>query len=120
MAIDARVVYENMFQALNAAWSETHNRALGDYLSDANPWLWSDKGSADPAVWTEFKSAFEMRFPHGCASPEEAHEFVEDYLAKMSSIYEEWTDEGPCDFVADFVNTAEPGVWTQNLLEEQQ
>ncbi|MBR4467668.1 MAG: hypothetical protein IKS34_05125 [Clostridia bacterium] len=47
-------LFTMIFYVLDAAWDESHNEQLGDYLSGANPFLFDDTGSADPAVFTSF------------------------------------------------------------------
>lgn len=43
-----------IFYVLDAEWEETKDEQPGDFLSDANPFLFTDIGSADPAVYVEF------------------------------------------------------------------
>ena len=44
-----------IFFMLNACWEENKDENLGYFLSEMNPYLWVDIGSADPAVYEEFK-----------------------------------------------------------------
>lgn len=43
-----------IFYALDAAWDESRDPQLGEYLSSANPFLFGDIGSAEPSVYLEF------------------------------------------------------------------
>ena len=43
-----------IFFALDADWDETKDSTIGEYLSSANPFLFEDTGSADPAVFDQF------------------------------------------------------------------
>lgn len=43
-----------IFYVLDAEWDETKDMQLGEYLSAANPFLFDDIGSADPAVYADF------------------------------------------------------------------
>lgn len=43
-----------LFYALDAQWDETKNEDLGNYLSGANPFLFSDMGSAVPDCYENF------------------------------------------------------------------
>lgn len=43
-----------IYYVLDAAWEETKESELGDYLSGANPFRFEDIGSADPAVFHRF------------------------------------------------------------------
>ena len=40
-----------IFDFLDGLWEENHDEALGAYLSDANPNLFLDEGSADPGYF---------------------------------------------------------------------
>lgn len=60
---------------------------LAEYLSEANPFLWDDVGSADPAIWVEFHQAFDVRFPSGEATDTDSLSFVRDYLAEQGAYY---------------------------------
>ena len=61
--------------------------ALREFLGDANPFLWADKGSADPAIWIEFERAFSSRFPAGDCADEASLAFVREYLASQGAYY---------------------------------
>lgn len=65
----------------------TKGVALSHYLGEANPFIWTDKGSADPAIWIEFEQAFDKRFPSGETTDEESLAFVRDYLSKQGPYY---------------------------------
>ncbi len=43
-----------VFYVLDASYDENTNDSLRQFLSDANPFVFSDVGSADPAVYEEF------------------------------------------------------------------
>lgn len=43
-----------IFFALDAQWDNAQNEALGNYLSDAKPFLWADIASADPECYDTF------------------------------------------------------------------
>lgn len=43
-----------VFYVLDADWDDTKDTVVGEYLSGANPFLFADIGSADPAVFTHF------------------------------------------------------------------
>lgn len=40
-----------IFYVLDAAWDKSKNKTLGQFLSGANPFLFADSKSADPAVF---------------------------------------------------------------------
>ena len=43
-----------IFYALDAVWDESKDKELGNYLSNANPFLFKDIGSANPEVYDFF------------------------------------------------------------------
>ena len=47
-------LFTAIFYVLDAAWDKSRDEELGDFLSGANPFLFEDSGSADPAVFAEF------------------------------------------------------------------
>lgn len=76
-----------MFLALDAYWDDSRDRVIGAFLSDANPYLVKGRGSADPAVWQEFSSAFHERFHDDWADLVGAHKFIQEYLDGISNVY---------------------------------
>lgn len=47
-------LYCMVFYMLDATWDESHNKELANYFSSANPFLFADIGSANPAVYKHF------------------------------------------------------------------
>ena len=47
-------LYCMVFYVLDAEWDDNKNTQLGEFLSSANPFLFDDVGSADPAVYLQF------------------------------------------------------------------
>ncbi len=43
-----------IFFVLDAEWDDTGDAVVGEYLSSANPFLFSDKSSADPTIFAHF------------------------------------------------------------------
>ena len=43
-----------IFYALDAVWDTSKNEELGNYLSNANPFLFKDIGSANPEIYESF------------------------------------------------------------------
>ncbi len=87
MKADAYSTFVNMYLALDASWDECHDETLRGYLSEADPYLFKGKGSADPAAWAEFSAAYAERFPGDVADLEDAHGFTAEYLEKISDKY---------------------------------
>ncbi len=77
-------LYSMIFYALDAAWDESQDQELGEFLSAANPFLFKDTGSADPSVYVDFCS----KITHSVSVAESysaAKEYVES-LGKSSLI----------------------------------
>lgn len=69
-----------MFYALDAQWEENGNRELGDFLSRANPFLFADEGSADPAVYADFCRRIPETIPI-----EKSYEIARGYVQTLGS-----------------------------------
>ncbi len=69
-----------VFFVLDAAWDETKDPALGEFLSGANPFLFSDIGSADPSVFHRFCENTEMIVPI-----ENSYKAACNYIASMEN-----------------------------------
>ena len=69
-----------IFRVLDAEWDETHDTALGDYLSGANPYLFTDGGSAVPWVYEEF-----CRIIDRPVTPEDSRREALRYIASLKN-----------------------------------
>lgn len=117
--------YLSMYFTLNYVWDglAKPGNGLSEYLSDANPFLFKGRGSADPAIWLEFERDFLTRFPSGSALDEESLEFVRAYLAEKGPYYMKvfpGGDEVP--FLNLFDAETDLAEWTRMLddLERQE
>ena len=52
--------YTLLFHKLDEKWESCKDEELGMFLSEMSPYIWEGEGSADPAVYEEFKE-----FMHG-------------------------------------------------------
>lgn len=95
MSVSPHDIYLNMYYELNAAWKAKPNDALGDYLSDANPFLWKGRHSADPAIWAEYNDAFKKLRPNGCQTLEDSYDFVCTYLQEAGTYYNKVNPSSP-------------------------
>lgn len=43
-----------IYYLLELCYDDNNEEDLGEYLSDANPFIFDDEGSADPAIYNEF------------------------------------------------------------------
>ncbi len=107
-----KLLFIAMYRALDCLYDETQREDLGNYLSEANPYLFTDRKSADPAVFAAFSHYFDSIYANDEVTVEEAYTFVRKYLNSEHLSYygnfapifddislEEWKEL--CDIVAD-------------------
>lgn len=82
-------------------------------MEDSDPFVWKDKLSADPAVWSEFSAAFTNAYGNSPVSPEQARTFCRDWLEKEAKDHEFYS--GP--LVVAFDSVATPQDWEDALAE---
>ena len=73
-----------IFFALDSAWDETHDENLGQFLSEANPFLWKDITSADPALFIEFCE----QIPQANIPIEDSYRIASEYVHSLPGQYE--------------------------------
>lgn len=73
-------LYCMIFYALDAQWEESENQELGEFLSRANPFLFADEGSADPAVYADFCRRIPEAIPI-----EKSYEIARGYVQTLGS-----------------------------------
>lgn len=105
-----------MYQILDTSYNNTHSEKTLSYISDADPNVWKGHVSGDPAVFSEFSTAFNKRFPSGKAEPAETASFVREYLAEQNGIYT-WV-EG--DLVEAFDSVVTSELWGQELAKAEE
>ena len=79
MTVSAREVFVAMYYILDVAYEKACSEELRQFLSDANPFLFKDGGSADPAVFIEFEQAFDA-VEHSELDEADSLAFVQRYL----------------------------------------
>lgn len=107
-----KLLFIAMYRTLDCLYDETQREDLRNYLSEANPYLFTDRKSADPAVFAAFSHYFDSLYTNDDVSVEEAYSFVRQYLNSEHLSYygnfaqifddislEEWTEL--CGIVAD-------------------
>lgn len=62
------------FHYLDKIYDENSDEALGDVLSEMNPYLFSDSYSADPAVWSDWATCISQITKNILVSPDEAYQ----------------------------------------------
>lgn len=86
-----------IFYVLDSEWDETKNKHLGSFLSAANPFLFEDVGSADPAVYKEFCNAIdrsitiEDSYKQACSYIDSLHDPIISAAFKSLDQHE-WSD----------------------------
>ena len=70
--------FKLLYYALDSIFDETKEEGLGEFCSNMNPFIFADEGSADPAIYSNYKKQFEERFNIEC-SISEAYEFAKEY-----------------------------------------
>ena len=72
-----------VYFALDSVWDNSRNKNLGQFLSDVNPFLLLDVGSADPAMFIEFCEFF----PKKEFSIEESYTIANEYINRLDYYY---------------------------------
>ena len=67
-----------IFYVLDAEWDETKDPRLGEFLSGANPFLFADINSADPAIYAKFSAGVANSI-----SIEESYKVASAYIASL-------------------------------------
>lgn len=108
--IDSYVAFMMMYYILDAAAEELVSKEVVDYASRANPFLFKDEGSADPAMYTEFSEAWNSKFKdRKDISPEECKIFIKNYLKGLSS-----------ECLEAFNLVVDDSSWQENLKDIQE
>lgn len=79
-------IFKLMYFALDSKWEKDKDGDLGQYLSEMNPFLWNDEGSADPEMYSKFKSKFQEKFNSNECSVEESYNFTKNFLEADDNI----------------------------------
>ena len=94
-------LYSMIFYVLDAAWDSSPNEELGMFLSAANPFLFADVNSADPAVYDDFCSKIPEEI-----SVKDSHSMASAYIASLKK------DELTAAF-----HTVSPDEWVEGIKE---
>lgn len=105
--MNKKLTFIAMFRALDCLYEESPNETMREYLSDANPYIFTDRNSADPAVGAEFANKWISSGLPEDISAIDAYSFVQDYLQSytpFSAVFDdislsEWCDL--CDIVIE-------------------
>lgn len=75
-----QLIFIALYRALNCLYDEAPNERLRVYLSDANPYIYADRTSADPAVYSDFCEFLDKQFHKEDYPIEESYSIVKSYL----------------------------------------
>ncbi len=81
-----RAAYLLMFYALQVAYEEEKTPAVREFLTDANPFLFLDRLSADPSVYDDFSKRFLSEMGEDEVTAEQALSFVREYLLSIDPV----------------------------------
>ena len=83
--IDSYTAFMMMYYILDAAADELDSESVLNYASIANPFVFKDEGSADPAVYAAFKEAWDNKFGESnSVVPEDCKAFIKAYMEDRS------------------------------------
>ncbi len=68
-----------IYFVLDYVWDDTHDEALGQYLSDANPFVWRTEISANPATYTEYLQVIDAPI-----TVENSYDFALSYIDRLN------------------------------------
>lgn len=118
MQVDAYDSFVSKYQALDAAFDEhTSSERLRAFTSEANPFIWKGKGSADPAVYIEFEQAWEKRFGNKDASAPDTRQFVRGYLKTQDEGEYAFAPAGDVTLVQAFDSVTDEESWEEALSD---
>jgi len=85
--MNKKLVFIAMHRALDCLYDETKREDLGNYLSEANPYIFTDRESADPAICADFCDYLSEKSSQDDFSPEESYLLVRQYLSSKYLTY---------------------------------
>lgn len=113
MEVTAHDAFMAMYYALEAATDEYPDQGLKTLAQDCDPFVWKDRLSADPAVWSEFSTAYSELHGGKAVCVEEARAFCRNWLAEQADEHEYY--RAPLVEAFDFV--ASPQDWEAALAD---
>lgn len=118
MQVDVYDSFVAMYQALDAAFDEhPTSERLRTFASEANPFLWKGKGSADPAVYAEFEQAWEKEFGDREVKAPEARQFVRGHLKAQDEGEYAFAPASDVTLVKAFDSVADEETWEKALSD---
>lgn len=107
-----------MYYALDAAIDDhPSSERLREFASDADPFIWKDKGSADPAVYIEFEQSWDKRFGKREPTAPEARQFARAYLKAQDKGEYAFAPAGDVTLAEAFDSVADEEAWEEALSD---
>lgn len=98
-----------MYYILDAASDEMDSEVVQRWAMEANPFLFRDIGSADPAIYIEFKREWDGRYGKDASVGEaECKTFLREYLVRLAP-----------DCLDAFATVVDDASWERDLRDVQ-
>ena len=102
-----KLIFVAMYRALDCLYDEHPSEALRAYLSDADPYIFADRSSADPTVAAEFTDYVRTSYNGDEFDVNFAYDIAKNYLRTKPTLYDsflkidldEW--ENLCKIIQD-------------------
>lgn len=94
-------LYCMIYYALDAEWEENRNEILGNFLSIANPFLFSDIDSADASIYENF-----CKEVPDTITVENSYKLAKDYISSLK-----------CKEIYSAFNAIDKKEWNECLQE---
>ena len=109
--MNKKLTFIAMCRALDCLYEESQNETMREFLSDENPYIFTDRESADPAIGAEFADMWISSGLPNEISINDAYSFVKVYLQRYTSFavvfddisLSKWCDL--CDIVTEEEST---------------
>ena len=85
------IYYIAMYGVLEAIFDEEPTEERRDYLTDANPYIWKTRISADPAEYARWQKFYKLTFGDKQLNTDEAYDFALKYLETYTTLSTDFT-----------------------------
>lgn len=83
-----KLIFVAMYRALDCLYDEHPSEELRMYLSDANPYIFADRSSADPTVAAEFIDYVKTSYNGDEFDVDFAYDIVKNYLLTKPTLHD--------------------------------
>ena len=108
-----------MFRAMDCLFDEMKNppEILDVFLTDANPYIWADHTTADPAVQADFDRSMDRQNIGAQVDEATAYNAVKIFLAEQNLQFAEWFEDVSRDkqhpFFVELFEDISPDEWKE-------